>query len=522
MNTFKRSFLASGSMRSGWRKAAFALGAVVSMTFSACESYVGGNVNVDPTRPAPSQVTIQSLLPSTILFTANSQYRVAFLASQWSQQTAWQQAGGADSHITSGDGSNSAWQSIYLDALTTLSRASLLARDTVVQAPHYRAVFNILQAVNLSYATDFWENIPFSQAFQGQANFTPSYDTQQQLYGRMDTLLREAITLLEGNPRPVPISPVPGNDDLVFRGGTAGSDRWRRVANTLLARNAIHLTAKGSRQAATNALTALRAGTLRSNADDFDVPFAAAAVPSLLLQNANETVQGRIFTILFSDYYMSSMVAMNDPRLPLIARGTPTTNSDQLLTSFIGAVNGNGTTTMGRTANAYITPLSWYPSNPLQILTFAESKFIEAEALFLEAGGTPTSLGAPAAARTALVDGIRANMTKMGIAATTVDTYLRQIPSADSVRLSTIMMEKFKTIFLNPEVWVDMRRYDYNASVFPNLRLPLGHNPDLQGRWIQRAIYPTSEQTRNAQAFRANWTGTNAAYAAEKMWRDRP
>jgi hypothetical protein len=242
----------------------------------------------------------------------------------------------------------------------------------------------------------------------------------------------------------------------------------------------------------------------------------------LLLQNANETVQGRIFSVLFSDYYLGSMVAMNDPRLPLIARGTPSTNSDQVLTTFIGAVNGNGTTTMGRTANAYITPLSWYPANPFQVLTFAEAKFIEAEALFLEAGGTATSTGAPAAARTALVDAIRANMSKMGIPNATTDTYVLQIPTAENMRLSTIMMEKFKTLFLNPEIWVDMRRYDYNTSVFPNLRLPLGHNPELGGRWIQRAIYPTSEQTRNAQAFRANWTGTNAAFAAEKMWRDRP
>jgi hypothetical protein len=229
MDTFKGfSFT---SQRGGiWRKAALALSAAVAgLSFSACESYVGGNVNVDPTRPAPNQVTVQSLLPAIQLFTANSQYRVAFLASQWSQQTAWFQAGGADSHITSGDGSNSAWQGIYLEALTTAARASALTRDTAVPAPHYRAVINILQAVNLGLATDFWENVPYSQAFQGQANFAPSYDTQQQNYARIEALLREAVTLLEGPPRPVPISPVPGNDDVVFRGGTAGSDRWRRV-----------------------------------------------------------------------------------------------------------------------------------------------------------------------------------------------------------------------------------------------------------------------------------------------------
>jgi hypothetical protein len=469
---------------------------------AGCDSYL--NVNTDPTRP--SQVSLAALLPSTLLFTSNAQFTAGRNASLWTQQLASQQAGGFDIQVQASTDWDGSWTGMYLNALTNLDRIDKQAQTQ--QSPYYQGIAKILQAINLGLATDTWENVPYSQAFQGSTNFTPSYDQQQQVYQTITTLLRDGITLLNS-----PTSNfAPGNDDVIYRGNR---DNWRRLANSLLARYALHLSAKGASQAGMNALTALQAGAFQSSAQDFQFTYSGGGL-SPILTLANETTIGRIYTVLWSNYLVSAMNANGDPRLPRIAGGA----TGQTLTSFVGAINGLGQPGPNG-ANAYITPTSWYAANPIQIMTFTEVKFIEAEARFLANGGTPTSAGTTPEARTALIDAITANMTKMGIPMSSIATYTAQIPAAASLRLSNILLEKHRAMLLNAEVWTDMRRWAYNPAIYTGLTLPMNHNPDLMGRWIQRAIYPQSEVTRNPIAFAANWQSV-ATYPSQPMWRDRP
>lgn len=469
---------------------------------AGCDSYL--NVNTDPTRP--SQVSLAALLPSTMLFTSNAQFAAGRIASLWTQQLASQQAGGGDIQLQAPSDWDVSWSGVYLNALTNLDRMDKQAQAQ--QSPYYQGVVKILQAINLGLATDTWENVPYSQAFQGSANFNPSYDQQQQVYQTITTLLRDGITLLNS-----PTSNFsPGNDDVIYRGNR---DNWRRLANSLLARYALHLTAKGASQAATNALTALQAGALQSSAQDFQFTYSGGGI-SPILNLANETTIGRIYTVLWSNYLIGAMNANNDPRLSRIAGGA----TGQTLTTFVGAINGLGQPGPNG-ANAYITPTSWYAANPIQIMTFTETKFIEAEARFLAGGGNATSTGTTAEARTALIDAITANMTKMGIPASSIATYTAQIPPAANLRLSNIMLEKHRAMLLNAEVWTDMRRWAYNPAIYTGLTLPMNHNPDLAGRWIQRAIYPLSEVTRNPTTFAQNWQSV-ATFPSQPMWRDRP
>ncbi|MOA39432.1 hypothetical protein D3C78_1612140 [compost metagenome] len=50
-------------------------------------------------------------------------------------------------------------------------------------------------------------------------------------------------------------------------------------------------------------------------------------------------------------------------------------------------------------------------------------------------------------------------------------------------------------MFLNPEAWVDARRYDYN---YTNFTLPLNVNTNING-FIRRVAYPSSEIATNAK-----------------------
>jgi hypothetical protein len=145
------------------------------------------------------------------------------------------------------------------------------------------------------------------------------------------------------------------------------------------------------------------------------------------------------------------------------------------------------------------------------MVTLAEAKFIEAEVRLLQNGGK----GNPDAYN-AYLDGIRANMTKIGVSAaniTTFTTHPKIGVGAENLSISHIIAEKYKALFLNPEAWTDLRRYDYSNTIISGLTLPANHNPDLKGKWIQRAAYPTSETSRNSAVATQNFRDLDA-----KMW----
>ena len=97
-------------------------------------------------------------------------------------------------------------------------------------------------------------------------------------------------------------------------------------------------------------------------------------------------------------------------------------------------------------------------------------------------------------------EGITANMDKVGVDPADRDAYLADASVAvgeANLTLALIMREKYIATFLNPESFVDLRRYDFDPDVFAGLELPVDHNEDLNGQWVRRAQYPASEQTRN-------------------------
>jgi hypothetical protein len=116
-----------------------------------------------------------------------------------------------------------------------------LQKGQAENAPAYVGIAKTLMAYNLGIATVNWENVPYSQA--DQKNFTPDYDTQEQIYATIQKLLDEAITELAKN-----TGTKPAADDLIYNGDTA---KWTRLAYSLKARYAMHLSNKNPQQAAT-------------------------------------------------------------------------------------------------------------------------------------------------------------------------------------------------------------------------------------------------------------------------------
>lgn len=473
----------------------------VGLMASSCSDFL--DVNNDPVQVNESQVTLAALLPTVIEATSQAQYQYVRNSAGFISQHISSALGTADdSHIEVRFAQS--WTTMYLTGMTNAN--ILINKANELSSPHYAGIGKILLAYNLNLATTAWENIPFTQAFNIET-LKPEYDTQESIYAKINTLLDEAVADLDKTSTKTPSS----TDDLAYGGNRT---KWKAAAKALKARVVMQASYKGATTAATNALAALSTAAMTTNADDLQLVYNTRNLNPWHSNVALANVTGNS-SVRHSQQFVDAMngttYGVFDPRMPIVG-GRLAANSKA--TTWLGSENGAG---FG-VGNTDFDANSWHSkaASPIQFITFAEQKFIQAEAEFLKNGGTTTSKGTTAAGYQAYLDGIKANMDKLGVVDTARTRYMadpKVAVGAANLTLQLIMGEKFKALFLNPETWNDYRRWDYSKDVFKDLDLPKNHNTAFNGKWIERSIYPLDEFSRNGVVVAKNQKDGTA-----KMW----
>ncbi len=477
------------------------LAMLLAIVSFSCDDYLGGDTNIDPNRVG--EVSLEALLPTIAASTALNHYNLGFRTSQIVQYVASATATAGDTDTHNQIRLRTTWTGIYLRAL---SNANLLAIQSGEESsPHYEGVAKIVLALNLGLATDTWGDVPYSEAFQANENLTPAFDNQETIYASIQQLLDEAIIALNSDNSVF----SPGDDDVLYGGDLS---KWIKAAYTLKARYALHLS-EFDPEAPAKALAAVANG-FDGNEDDFQFLYDERNLNPWHKRPALANATGNA-SITFSEQLIDAMNGTDygvfDPRLPIIAE-----NDGEA--EYKGAINGSEA---GEDSNSKFSVDTWYSTvtAPVLMLTYAESKFIEAEAAFLNNGGTTTSVGSTQEAYDAYLAGISAHMDKLGVDPAERDAYLADpavAVGAGALTLELIMKEKYIANFLNPETWVDFRRYDYNPTLFKDLELPVNHNPDLNGQWIRRVLYPLDELSRNSEEVSKVQRGLEV-----KLWWDK-
>ena len=169
---------------------------------------------------------------------------------------------------------------------------------------HYQGVGEVLMAYGLGLATDLFGDMPYSQAFQGDANLQPRFDTQQQIYNTIQSLLTAGITHLNATDN-TNVQPGDLGEDLMYGGDVA---LWTQFANGLKARYFMHL----SKVSASNVDSALAytSGGLTGNADDAKLVYGQTETTS---NPWYQYIQQRD-DILYDGYCLQTMLSLNDPR----------------------------------------------------------------------------------------------------------------------------------------------------------------------------------------------------------------
>lgn len=476
--------------------------------YSCSDSYFDVNT---PSNTLPNEVIVmKDVLSPCIQYTMTAQFQASTNIAIVDQHitTIVQDRQGIDNHYLST--LDNYWSTVYTKALPNIKILEEKAIGS--NSSHYLAIAKILKAINIGQTTDIYGDVPYTEATLVGLNFAPKYDSQQTIYTDVIKLLDEAIVLFSS---PNTSTFAPGTEDLIYAGNVS---KWTKAAYTFKARYQLHLSKVNGSAATGSAVVTSLAKGFTANTDDFQIKYNSVNVNpwyasqlGLFSGNVLYAISNQFISYMNGGtVYPFTTVAM-DPRLPLLVdmrtynsggiSGTqPTTGA-----GFIGTTNGTGTGSSAKIGTDF------YYSNiaaPTVILSYAEAKFMEAEAQFLINGGSQTTTGTNAASYTAYKLGITANMTKLGVAATLQTAYLADT-SIDkglaALELKDIMRQKFIALYLNPETFNDYRRYDFSTNAFKGLAIPVNTDPINGGKWIRRFVYSTNERGSNAANYSANF-----------------
>ena len=340
----------------------------------------------------------------------------------------------------------------------------------------YVAIGKTLYAFNLAVATDFWNDIPYTQA--NNPSFTkPKYDSQESIYTAVQSLLDSAIYYAN-----LPASVIaPSSDDFIY-GGDMG--KWTKFMYTLKARYAMRLTVAPGHTAAAQAQIALNAlnNGFQSNSDNANITYVGSS------NDENPWYPGTLpgaGGVVLAKFFVDGLNNSHDPRLPVIANvnssgkyvGRPSGADpapDYTTYSTIGTFFGGDDAVAGTNGEAA----------PLVVATYSEALFLKAEATLIISGA--------AAADPIYRAAIAANMSQLGVAAADQTTYISTKPAlvAGSAE-EQIIDEKYVADFLSVEAYDDWRR-----TGFPTLTIAQNaYVPYIPRRWP----YPSGEILANPQ-----------------------
>lgn len=376
------------------------------------------------------------------------------------------------------------WSNLYSTCLNNLKNLNEKAEKN--KNYNYTAIAKILTAFTLGTGTDFWGDMPYSQALSGASIFTPVYDKQEDIYKAIQILLDNGIADIGKNS-----AKLPGSDDYFYNGDM---NKWKKLAYTLKARYYMHLSKAPGYTAAAQAdlaLTALAKG-MASNDDDLKFTYTGAA--------GNENPWYLTFspgsTLVLSSYIVDSLKARNDPRLSVLVSAAASPEP------AFGPYHGRaiGTQDIG-SLESYSIPGPLYTDAGAfnYIVNYSEALGLKAEATLIKTGY--------AAAQPVYQELIKSHMEKTGISDAAVNTYLTGRGTLSSTNaLQRIIEEKATADFLSVENFTDWRRTGFPVlKTVPNALLT---------NIPRRLLYPQVEKIANPQALQG-------AVLTDRLWWDK-
>jgi hypothetical protein len=504
-------------------------------------------LNTDPNRAGAAVFDPNLILPTASFGYGNliTGYNGAILfQSMWIQALASTSTGGAnyysnaDKYLISGSTNSyiaNAWNTGYSTA-SQVQQMQKLAETKKMS--NLVAVGGIFKALTISYVSDIYGDVPYSEALKADEGITqPSYDNQGQAYVAMMTELENSLKALSPSGDPI-------RNDVIYKGDIA---KWRKFGYSLMLRMAMRLVKKDPATARAWVQKAVTGGVFASSADDALIPGDEGNGYSNSSANALN-VPDDIYEVRWSKVMIDYLKSTNDPRLrvasevpnaglaanrngaagnnnPAVQIGLP--NGFDLrggqfdISRHPNHPGGTGTGNDFAPIGAYSRPTPIYRNRnaPIFALTYAEVQLLLAEAALR---GWTT--GSAADFYRNGVSGAFASMNKFGgesISADAVTAYLNANPLNQSSMEASMKM-------INEQIWATTSLLanfveawnNWKRSGYPQLR-PINFPSNFSsGQIPRRQPYPNGETSLNPDALNSAVARMGGDDWITKMWWD--
>lgn len=476
MNTMKRSLL---------------LGAVPLITLLALGGCDNGLTDLNKNPNGPTEVDARYLFPNATVDAVNLAFGTGLnmdLTELWVQHYAESQYSTEDRYDLADGRVSGLWSGFYSGPLQDFYQ--VIQKGETAAQPNVAALGRIMESWTFSIVTDLWGDVGYSDALRGlddPENMTPTYDSQQAVYGELFAALKRASAGLDED------APAFGNADLIYGGDVA---KWRKFANSLRLRLAMRLSEADPATAQAEFAAALADGVFASNDDNATFVYLNDGI------NVNPLyayqVQGDRDDHAVSATLVNTLQALSDPRLAVYA-------NENDYGTYAGMPNGTTDPALPFDSISRIGDRFVAADAPAVLMSYAEVLFLQAEAAARGwISGDAAELYNAA---------IAASMQQYKIPEAEIDAYLAQ-PEVAYGGLQSIAVQKWIALYGNgPEAYAEWRRTGYPA---------LQPGPDALTDAIPvRLPYPSSEQSLNGTNLAEAVSRQGGASLSNPLWWDR-
>ena len=206
------------------------------MLFSACSDEYMENMNTDPSKPA-------TIDPNAQLTTAELQtygdlgmmeiYRNYIYAFNQHLMGCWNTTNYGGRHTQNKNEMGRIWTSSYPTATKNVTRAeNRTANDA--EKVNINSALRIYKVYLMSIITDIYGDVPYSETGKGflEEKYNPRYDTQEEIYNNFFVELSSAVASLDASKDKI-------KGDVIFNGDVV---KWKKLANSLRLRFAMRIS----------------------------------------------------------------------------------------------------------------------------------------------------------------------------------------------------------------------------------------------------------------------------------------
>lgn len=526
------------------------LSLLISFMGASCEDWLYDNINED----AAHEVLPQQVLPVVLFYSAQLQFDHAEYGAYLTQTLT---TGGRNQT------SSFAYKSGWGDFLTMnrhpqwrrhfydigVNAKEIIDEAHEAQAWNLELISRTLRLMSTQMTTDLFGDMPRSEAYESNS---PHYDTQESIYEWMNQEIEELIGMYEDPTYTEAATNIPIDQsiDRVFAGDL---NKWKHYTYALKARLLLRKLPNWENNAATCQAIITAVNRALEGWEDVLYRFDGGngAQNSPWGEAFGSTEQGglgwegrgnMLNSAVPTKYFMENILGVFESHNNL--KGWA---EDPRILAFMSARPGPSGTSDSGTEMRYLDTnigmdVSYKVDNYPTLFPEVDGKkvsvytqntgyvplFLEEELLLIKAEATYWSGDKPTA-RSLTMQAAEINFDRFNLSSiygssytryrnnylgneTGTGNYVTTYFPADGFNIGHIMRQKYVCLYLQPEQWTDMRRYNYsceengiqydNTYVYPGLKRPNNiyeaHWGDDPKAWINRINYdPETEEKYN-------------------------